>query len=222
MIFADIIPNPNKESLTIGTAYPAHILLVCPFSNYVYWRGLDLVNSSQIIKALQAFQTNTLSKGATVSLQYIRADAASYFTSREFIEWGNTNNTKISIAAPNHQEMNSIVERQWQNMSQIMRAILIHARLSNHFYHYAGQYAADILNVLPAKNLLDHNGNPCTPHFKAFRVKPKIGNFRVFGCPTSFKRYFASRPCAVSGVVMACQGMKYPPGNRTRFLSDEH
>jgi hypothetical protein len=88
--------------------------------------------------------------------------------------------------------MNSVVERQWQNMSQIMRAILVHARLSNHFYHFAGKYAKDILNVLPAKNLLDHNGNPTTPHFKAFRTKPKIGSFRVFGCPASFKRYTAT------------------------------
>jgi membrane-bound lytic murein transglycosylase len=31
-----------------------------------------------------------------------------------------------------------------------------------------------------------------TPHFKAFRTKPKIGNFRVFGCPASFKRYNAT------------------------------
>jgi hypothetical protein len=34
--------------------------------------------------------------------------------------WGDTNNTKISIAAPHHQEMNSVVERQWQNMSQVI------------------------------------------------------------------------------------------------------
>jgi hypothetical protein len=32
MIFADIIPNPHKETLTLGTAYDAHILLVCPLA----------------------------------------------------------------------------------------------------------------------------------------------------------------------------------------------
>jgi len=192
MIFLDIIPNPHKETLTIGTAYDGHLLIVCPFSNYIDWRGLEYVNSASIIKALEAFHTHTVSKGATVSLQYIRADAASYFTSKEFIEWGNTNNIKISIAAPHHQEMNSVVELQWQNMSQIMRAQLIHARLTNHFYHFAGNYAKDILNVLPAKNLLDHNGNPTTSTFKAFRTKPKIRNFRVFGCPASFKCYNAT------------------------------
>jgi hypothetical protein len=76
-------------------------------------------------------------------------------------------------------------------MSQIIRSILVHARLSNHFYHFAAKYAKDILNVLPSKNLLDHNGNPTTPYFKAFRTKPKIGNFHVFGCPASFKRHTA-------------------------------
>ena len=88
--------------------------------------------------------------------------------------------------------MNSVVERQWQNMSQIMRTLLVHARLSNHFYHFAGKYAKDILNILPTKNILDHEGNPTTPHFKALQTKPKIGNFRVFGCPASFKRYNAT------------------------------
>jgi hypothetical protein len=145
-----------------------------------------------IIKALEAFRTHTTSKDATVSLQYLRADAAPYFTSNEFIEWGNTNNIKISIAAPHHQEMNSVVERQWQNMNQIMRMLLVHARLSNHFNHFAGKYAKDILNILPTRNLLDHEGNPTTPHFKAFRPKPKIGNFRVFGRPASFKCYNAT------------------------------
>jgi hypothetical protein len=71
MIFADIISNPHKETLTLGTAYDAHILLVCPFSNYVYWRGLTTVNSNTIIKAIEAFCTHTVSQGATVALQYL-------------------------------------------------------------------------------------------------------------------------------------------------------
>jgi hypothetical protein len=118
MVFVDIIPNPHKETLTLNTAYDGHLLIVCPFSNYTYWRGLTTFTSATIIQAIETFRTHTTSKGTTVSLQYIRADAASYFTSQEFINWGNTNNTKISIAAPHHQEMNSIVERQWQNMSK--------------------------------------------------------------------------------------------------------
>lgn len=58
-------------------------------------------------------------------------------------------------------------------------------------YHFAAKYVTDIINVLPSKNLLDHNGNPTTPYFLAFCHKPKIGNYCIFGCPTSFKRYTA-------------------------------
>jgi hypothetical protein len=191
MIFVDLIKNPFQESLTVSTAYAGHLLIVCPFSHYTDWRGLENFESKTIIKAIQAFQTNTRTNGVEVKSQYLRADAGSYFASNEFIDWGNANNVKISIAAPHHQEMNSVVEQQWQTMSQIIRSILVHARLSNHFYHFAAKYAKDILNVLPSKNLLDHNGNPTTPYFKAFRTKPKIGNFRVFGCPASFKCHTA-------------------------------
>jgi urease alpha subunit len=168
MVYVDVIPNPHRQSLTRSTAYDGHLLIVCPYSNYTDWIGLENFTTHNIIKALEAFRTNTTSKGTTVSLQYLRADAAPYFTSNKFIEWGNSNNIKITIAAPHHQEMNSVVERQWQNISQIMRSILVHARLSNHFYHFAGKYAKDILNVLPSKNLLDDAGNPTTPHFKSF------------------------------------------------------
>ena len=153
---------------------------------------MENFNSGTIIKAIEAFRTNTTNKGAPVTLKYLRADAAPYFTSNEFIDWGNANAVKISLAAPHHQEMNSVVERQWQTISQIMRAILVHARLPNHFYHFVDKYAKNIVNVLPSKNLLDHNGNPTTPYFNAFQSMPKIGNFRVFGCPASFKRYNAT------------------------------
>jgi hypothetical protein len=114
MVFVDVIPNPHRDTLTLATAYEGHLLIICPFSNYTDWRGLTSFNSATIIKAIKAFRTRTTTKGATVSLQYLRADAAPYFTSNEFIEWGNTNDVKISIAAPHHQEMNSIVEHQWQ------------------------------------------------------------------------------------------------------------
>jgi hypothetical protein len=110
MVYVDVIPNPHRQSLTRSTAYDGHLLIVCPYSNYTDWIGLENFTTHNIIKALEAFRTSTTSKGTTVSLQYLCADAAPYFTSNKFIEWGNSNNVKITIAAPHHQEMNSVVE----------------------------------------------------------------------------------------------------------------
>ncbi|KAI2493774.1 Reverse transcriptase (RNA-dependent DNA polymerase) [Fragilaria crotonensis] len=56
-------------------------------------------------------------------------------------------------------------------------------------FHHAHAYAVQILNVCPAKNVIDQDGNPTTPYQYSFQRKPSLANFRVFGCPTFFKRY---------------------------------
>ena len=43
------------------------------------------------------------------------------------------------------------------------------------------------MNVLPAKNLYDKDGNPTTPFCSMTTKKPVIGNFRIFGCPAVWK-----------------------------------
>jgi hypothetical protein len=57
------------------------------------------------------------------------------------------------------------------------------------FIHHAHAYAVHIVNVCPAKNIIDQNGNPTTPYQHSFQCKPRIANFQVFGCPSFFKRY---------------------------------
>jgi hypothetical protein len=88
--------------------------------------------------------------------------------------------------------MNCLVERQWQTINQIARTCLVHARLPIKFWHFAVLYAVAILNVLPARSLQLPNGTPTCPTTLAFGTKPKIGNFRVFGCPAAVKHYTAT------------------------------
>ena len=59
-------------------------------------------------------------------------------------------------------------------------------------YHFAILYSIAILNVLPAKGVHDKNDVPTCPHALAFGKRPKIGNFRVFGCPAAIKHYTAT------------------------------
>ena len=92
------------------------------------------------------------------------------------------------------QEMNSICEQQWQNINQLPCICLVHARLPLEYFHFAVLliYAITILNVLPAKGINNTDGKPTCPFTLAFNCRPKIGNFRVFGCPTAIKRYTKS------------------------------
>ena len=60
------------------------------------------------------------------------------------------------------------------------------------YWHFAIRYAVSIVNVLPAKSLTLPDGSPTCPITLAFGNKPKIGNFRVFGCPAAIKHYTAT------------------------------
>ena len=189
LLFIDVIPTPRMRALSVSTAFTASLLIVDAHSRFSMWIGLPKHDTIHIIEAIQHFITRTHSKGRTTTVQYIRTDAGSYFTSDEFARWCRHENIHLSIAAPHHQEMNSICERQWQTINQLARVLLVHARLPLEYFHFAVRYAIDIINVLPAKGVNDANGTPTCPHNLAFGVRPKIGNFRVFGCPAAIKRY---------------------------------
>jgi hypothetical protein len=66
--------------------------------------------------------------------------------------------------------------------------------------------AKDIINVLPAKNLLDDNGDPTTPHFKAFGVTPnkKPAAPAVFATLEDKASYFFFSSADTGGLKEAC------------------
>jgi hypothetical protein len=149
MLFLDVVPTPNKRALTPSTAFPCSLLIVDAFSKYSMWIGLPTHDTANVLEGIKHFLARTQSLGRVNELQYIRADAATYFTSNQFMKWGRDNNINITIAAPHHQEMNSICERRWQSIQELQRTILNHARLGNEFYHFAVLYSVAILNNLP-------------------------------------------------------------------------
>ena len=188
-IFMDIIPAPSNEGLTNSTAFPCFLLIVDHFSRWTWFEGMLRRNTTAVIRAIRAFMTETRSLGRVQQVEYIRGDADSVFRSSEFQAFGVDNDIAISIAAPDHQEMNSICERAWATIDNMGRSMCVHARLGNHFFYHSRKYASHIINLLVPKDLLDEHGTPTTPHFLAFQRKPRIGHLRVFGCPVSFKRH---------------------------------
>eukprot|EP00957_Ditylum_brightwellii_P055156 4180252-Ditylum_brightwellii.AAC.1 len=63
------------------------------------------------------------------------------------------------------------------------------ARLPTQFFYRSVKYACEISNALPSKNLLNKEGDPITAFFLTFKVKPRVGKFKVFGCLVTFRRY---------------------------------
>ena len=76
---------------------------------------------------------------------------------------------------------------------RLANAMLIHARLSKKFFYYAIKYAQYTHDVIPVKDLTDKYGLPSTIYQMVNNIKPSVRQFRVFGCPSIFKRYEITR-----------------------------
>jgi hypothetical protein len=75
---------------------------------------------------------------------------------------------KVEAAAPEHQEMNCICKAKWREVHNTTNILLNNARLGSAFFHHAHAYAIYIINVCPAKNVIDQDGNPTTPFQYSF------------------------------------------------------
>ena len=122
----------------------------------------------------------------------MRSDAGSEFRSDTFKKWCGENRIRFTTTAPKHQGQNGLVERHWGTILKIANIMILHARLSKKIFYYTVKYAQFIHDVNPVRDLQDKNGLPCTPYQLIINQKPNVRHYRVFGCPTIFKRYEVS------------------------------
>jgi len=189
----DLIHNPFRYSITESTNFEYYLFIVATPGRYCGWVGLRSNHSSSIFEALRTWLTETTLLGRVDDVRFIRTDAGTAFLSDEFITKCVTLGIKVEAAAPRHQEMNGICEAKWKQVHNTANIMLNNARLGGAFFHHAHSYAVEVVNTLPARNVVDENGLPTTPYYVCYKRKPRISNFRVFGCPTFFKVVSPSR-----------------------------
>jgi hypothetical protein len=186
----DLMRNPFCYGLTTSTNYSAYLFIVTTTPGKLTgWIGLPTESTTSIVTALKQWLTDTELLGRTQSVRFICTDAGSAFTSTKFILECTSLGIKVEAAAPEHQEMIGICKAKWHGVHNTANILLNNARLGGAFFHHAHAYAVHIVNVCPAKNVIDQNGNPTMPYQYSFQLKPRIAYFQVFGCPSFFKRY---------------------------------
>ena len=90
----------------------------------------------------------------------------------------------LTLAAPEHQDMNGQVEVTWRTLRTVAHALMIHARVPEVYVHFALMYTTDhIFPVLPIKYLIKEDGDPTTPHKLSTSIKPSVSHLRVLFCP---------------------------------------
>ncbi|KAI2496549.1 Reverse transcriptase (RNA-dependent DNA polymerase) [Fragilaria crotonensis] len=175
----DLMRNPFRYGLTTNTNFSAYLFIVTTPGKLTGWIGLPTESTASIITALKQWLTDTELLGRTQSVRFIRTDAGSAFTSTKFISECTSLGIKVEAAAPEHQEMNGICEAKWREVHNTANILLNNARLGGAFFHHAHAYAVQILNVCPAKNVIDQDGNPTTPYQYSFQRKPSSPTSRL-------------------------------------------
>ena len=107
----------------------------------------------------------------------------------EFKDECQTRGIRLTLAAPEHQEMDRKVEVTWRRVRTVSHSLMVHARVPEEYVHFALMYTTDnILPVLPIKYLINEDGNPATPHKLATGMKPSVSHLRVFFCPCAVRK----------------------------------
>ena len=87
----------------------------------------------------------------------------------------------MTLAAPEHQEMNGQVEVTWRMLRTVAHALMVHARVPEVYVYFSLMYTTDhIFLVLPIKDLINEYGDPTTPHKMATCTRPSVSHLRVF------------------------------------------
>ena len=108
-------------------------------------------------------------------MERISADAGTQFTLTKFKEECQLRGVRLTLTAPEHQEMNGQVEVTWRTLRTIAHSLMVHARVPDNYMHFSLMYTIDhIFPVLPIKNLINEDGDPSTPFQLATGTKPSV------------------------------------------------
>ena len=86
----------------------------------------------------------------------------------------------MTLAAPEHQEMNRKLEVTWRTLRTIAHYLMVHARFLEAYINFSFIYTTDhIFPILPIKDMINEDGDPKAPHKLATGTKPTVSHLRL-------------------------------------------
>ena len=138
---------------------------------------MENITTAEVMDKLDMFKSRfgKIDQFGWWDLEIISADAGTQFTFTEFKEECQNCRVRLTLAAPEHQEMNGQVEVTWRTLRTVVHALMVHARVPEVYVHFALMYTPDhIFTVLPIKDLINKDGDPTMPHKMATGTKPSV------------------------------------------------
>jgi len=115
-------------------------------------------------------------KESGAPIKEFRSDAGGEFTSTAFRTHLEENNISFVPSGPRTPEQNGVAERHIRSVQTIARSMLMQAKLSNRFWCFAIENAANVLNHVV------RTGNNVTPIEALTKRRPDVSNIITLGC----------------------------------------
>ena len=163
----DIIPSKAPKIFTSDTKFSNYLLIFDAYYKTSKLYGMENITTAEVMEKLDMFQSRfgKIEQFGWWDLEIISADAGTQFTSTEFKDECQTRGVRLTLAAPEHHEMNRQVEVIWRTLRTVAHALMVYARVPELYVHFALMYTTDhIFPVLPIKYLINEDGDPTTPH----------------------------------------------------------
>ena len=135
--------------------------------------GTEKITTEEDMEKLDMFQSmfGKIDQFGWWDLERISVDAGKKFTLTEFKDECQNRGVSLTLAAPEHQEMNGQVEVTLRTLRTVAHSLMVHARVPEVYVHFTLMYTTDhIFPVIPIKDLMNKDGDPTTPHKLAFRT----------------------------------------------------
>ena len=93
---------------------------------------MENITTTEVMEKLDMFQSRfgKIDQFGWWDLEIISADAGTQFTLTEFKYKCQTRRSWLTLAAPEHQEMNGQVEVTWRTLRTVAHTLMVHARFT--------------------------------------------------------------------------------------------
>ena len=152
---------------------------------------MDKITTEEVMDMLDMFRSRfmKIEEFGWWELGKNLADAGKKFTSEEFKEECQTRGVNLTLAAPEHQEMNEQVEVTCITLRTIAHSLMVHTRVLEAYVHFAFMYTIDhIFLVIPIKYLINEDSDPTTPFKLLIGTKPSVSHLHVLFCTCDVRK----------------------------------
>ncbi|KAI3778645.1 hypothetical protein L2E82_08027 [Cichorium intybus] len=169
--------GPFRSTTKNGTRF--YVTFTDDFSRYGYIYLIK--HKSDTFEKFKEFK-NEVENQLGRKIKMLRSDRGGEYLSIEFLDYLKECRIVSQLTPPRTPQLNGVAERRNQTLLDMVRSMMSRASLPIHFWGYALDTAAHMLNLVPTKKVAK------TPHEMWTGKVPSLAHIKVWGCEAFVRR----------------------------------